>query len=137
MDHGRAHFRRVVNPLRTIGSVSLVRSLLAHGLVDCLRFMIFPLARRHLRRERLFSQGDIARFDRLQTTIGRLIIEPERHGQGLGSALLHAIEAACPTAKRFELFTGSQSKAISACIGDTAMKSRKPSSSRSWSHSYS
>jgi ribosomal protein S18 acetylase RimI-like enzyme len=43
-------------------------------------------------------------------SIGRLIVEPERQGQGLGSALLQAIEAACPKATRFELFTGSKSE---------------------------
>jgi ribosomal protein S18 acetylase RimI-like enzyme len=43
-------------------------------------------------------------------SIGRLIVEPERQGQGLGSSLLQAIEAAFPKATRFELFTGSKSE---------------------------
>jgi predicted N-acetyltransferase YhbS len=42
-------------------------------------------------------------------SIGRLIVEPERQGQGVGTKLLHAIEAAYPNANRFELFTGSRS----------------------------
>jgi ribosomal protein S18 acetylase RimI-like enzyme len=43
-------------------------------------------------------------------SIGRLIVEPERQGQGLGTKLLQAIEAAHPQANRFELFTGSRSE---------------------------
>ena len=41
--------------------------------------------------------------------VGRLIVDPPRQRQGIGSALLHAIEAALPDAARFELFTGSRS----------------------------
>lgn len=41
--------------------------------------------------------------------IGRLIVLPELQGQGIGSSLMAAIEAAFPTAPRFELFTGSLS----------------------------
>ena len=41
--------------------------------------------------------------------IGRLIVEPKRQRQGIGSQLLGAIEAALPDAGRFELFTGSRS----------------------------
>ena len=41
--------------------------------------------------------------------IGRLIVDPPRQRQGIGSALLRAIEAALPGAERFELFTGSRS----------------------------
>lgn len=43
-------------------------------------------------------------------SIGRLIVEPERQGQGLGTQLLQAIEASYPEANRFELFTGSRSE---------------------------
>jgi ribosomal protein S18 acetylase RimI-like enzyme len=43
--------------------------------------------------------------------IGRLIVQPEFQGRGIGSALLEAVEAACPDAARFELFTGSRSEA--------------------------
>jgi dihydrofolate reductase len=56
-------------PLRTMGSVSLVRSLLSAGLVDRLRLMIFPLACRDRGSERLFDHGDLVRFDLLNTTV--------------------------------------------------------------------
>jgi len=42
--------------------------------------------------------------------IGRLIVAPEFQGQGIGSALLAAIEARFPQARSFELFTGSRSE---------------------------
>ena len=42
--------------------------------------------------------------------IGGLIVEPERQRQGLGSALLLAVEAAYSQANRFQLFTGSRSE---------------------------
>ena len=42
--------------------------------------------------------------------IGRLFVSPDRQGQGIGSALLCAIEAAFPDSVRFELFTGSRSE---------------------------
>jgi GNAT superfamily N-acetyltransferase len=42
--------------------------------------------------------------------IGRLGAVPDRQGEGIGSALLAAIEEAAPTGTRaFELFTGSKS----------------------------
>ncbi|WP_255989981.1 GNAT family N-acetyltransferase [Chitinolyticbacter albus] len=41
--------------------------------------------------------------------IGRLIVHPERQRQGIGSALLRAIESACGT-ERLVLFTGSRSE---------------------------
>lgn len=41
--------------------------------------------------------------------IGRLIVDPALQGQGIGSCLMAAIEAAFPATSRFELFTGSLS----------------------------
>ncbi len=42
--------------------------------------------------------------------IGRLFVAPDVQRQGIGSALLRAIEAAFPAAQQFELFTGSRSE---------------------------
>lgn len=42
--------------------------------------------------------------------IGRLFVRPDRQGEGLGSALLAAIEAEFAGAPRFTLFTGSRSE---------------------------
>lgn len=41
--------------------------------------------------------------------IGRLIVHPDIQGKGIGTQLMLAVEAEFPTAKRFELFTGSKS----------------------------
>jgi ribosomal protein S18 acetylase RimI-like enzyme len=43
-------------------------------------------------------------------SIGRLIVEPQLQGQGIGTSLIKAIEAFFPEAKRFDLFTGSKSE---------------------------
>ena len=43
--------------------------------------------------------------------IGRLIVRPEYQGQGIGSQLIKAVEAACAGVAKFELFTGSRSEA--------------------------
>ena len=42
--------------------------------------------------------------------IGRIIIHPDRQNRGIGTQLMAAIEAAFPTASRFELFTGQKSE---------------------------
>lgn len=42
--------------------------------------------------------------------IGKLIVHPDFQNQGLGTRLLNEIEARFNQAKRFELFTGHQSK---------------------------
>ncbi len=42
--------------------------------------------------------------------IGRLIVHPDRQNRGIGKQLMTAIEAAFPTASRFELFTGQKSE---------------------------
>lgn len=43
--------------------------------------------------------------------IGRLMVEPARQGQGIGTELLRAIEASFPGIDRYELFTGHKSLA--------------------------
>ncbi|MGZ6260788.1 MAG: dihydrofolate reductase family protein [Solirubrobacteraceae bacterium] len=49
-------------PLRTMGSMSLVRSLMNAGLVDRLRLMVFPLTCGSAGRERAFGEGDLNRM---------------------------------------------------------------------------
>jgi len=46
-----------------------------------------------------------------ECVIGRLIVDPRCQGQGIGSALLRAIEANASSAKKYSLFTGSKSEA--------------------------
>jgi GNAT superfamily N-acetyltransferase len=46
--------------------------------------------------------------------VGRLVVAPERQGQGIGTALMAAIEAAFPEAQRFEIFTGDRALATQA-----------------------
>jgi ribosomal protein S18 acetylase RimI-like enzyme len=43
--------------------------------------------------------------------IGRLIVQPELQGQGIGSKLMASVESRFPNVARFELFTGSKSEA--------------------------
>lgn len=42
--------------------------------------------------------------------IVRLAVDPDYQRRGIGTQLLHALEAAFPGAERFELFTGSKSE---------------------------
>lgn len=63
-------------PLRTMGSVSLVRNLVAAGLVDRLRLMVFPLTCGSTGRERIFGEGRLERFHLEQTSVldGRVVL---------------------------------------------------------------
>jgi dihydrofolate reductase len=56
-------------PMRTMGSVSLVRSLLGAGLVDRLRLMVFPLTCGSAGREHIFGEGKLERFELEQTRV--------------------------------------------------------------------
>ena len=51
-----------------------------------------------------------ARLAEQTCLIGRLFVAPQRQGQGIGSALLSAIEVQFASAAVFELFTGSRSE---------------------------
>jgi len=42
--------------------------------------------------------------------IGRLIVDPQRQGRGIGTLLMRHIESRFPRARAFELFTGSRSE---------------------------
>lgn len=63
-------------PLRTIGSVSLVRNLMTAGLVDRLRLMVFPLTCGSAGRERIFGEGKPKRLQLEQTRMldGRVVL---------------------------------------------------------------
>ena len=52
-----------------------------------------------------------ARLDDGTCAVGRLCVHPRLQNRGLGTRLMDAIEAAFPTAHRFELFTGTHSNA--------------------------
>jgi ribosomal protein S18 acetylase RimI-like enzyme len=55
--------------------------------------------------------GSVRAYERDGTCyIGRLIVRPDSQNQGLGTQLMHAIEAAFSDAERFELFTGNKSE---------------------------
>jgi dihydrofolate reductase len=56
-------------PLRTFGSISLVRSLVEAGLVDRLRLMVFPLTCGSAGRDRIFGEGRLERFGLEGTTV--------------------------------------------------------------------
>ena len=69
-------------PLRTIGSVGLVKSLIQQGLVDRLRLMVFPLVLGGAGREPIFSGYTHTRFELIQTKVldSRLVLLEYRPG---------------------------------------------------------
>ncbi|WP_024910980.1 GNAT family N-acetyltransferase [Chania multitudinisentens] len=52
-----------------------------------------------------------AKADNNRCLIGKLIVQPEYQGRGIGSALLAAIETHFPSVSYYQLFTGSLSSA--------------------------
>jgi dihydrofolate reductase len=56
-------------PMRTMGSVSLVRNLVAAGLVDRLRLMVFPLTCGSAGRKRIFGEGKLEHFELERTRV--------------------------------------------------------------------
>jgi dihydrofolate reductase len=56
-------------PMRTMGSISMVRNLTGAGLVDRLRLMIFPLTCGSAGGERIFDEGEVQRWELEQSTI--------------------------------------------------------------------
>lgn len=64
-------------PIRTIGSLTLVRSLLRHGLVDRLRLLVFPLILGDAGLEPFYRDLPTTRLNLLDTTVldGRLLLQ--------------------------------------------------------------
>lgn len=56
-------------PLRTMGSISLVRNLTSAGLVDRLRLLLFPLTCGSAGRERIFGEGKPERMQLVHTRV--------------------------------------------------------------------
>ena len=79
-------------PMRSHGSLSLNRALLAAGLVDRLEVMLFPAVTAGSGRDPLFADGAEFDLDLVETTVfdGRtikLVYEPHVHGavpEGVG-----------------------------------------------------
>ena len=63
-------------PLRTLGSLSIVRQLLRAGLVDTLRLMTFPLLLGSSGRESLFADGPTTELELLDHRVldGRILL---------------------------------------------------------------
>ena len=65
----RALKRQSSDPLRSIGSITLVRSLIELGLVDRLRLMIFPLILGDAGREQIYTGYPRAGLDLVNTKV--------------------------------------------------------------------
>ena len=68
--------RQPGEPLRSIGSVSLVKSMMQHGLVDRLRLMVFPLILGKGGREPIYADYSRTGLDLIDTKVldSRLIL---------------------------------------------------------------
>lgn len=69
--------REAGSPIRTIGSLALVRGLLRHELVDRLRLLVFPLILGDAGREPFFRDLPTTRLNLLSTSVldGRLLLQ--------------------------------------------------------------
>jgi dihydrofolate reductase len=63
-------------PIRSMGSISLVKSLLERGLIDRLRLLVFPLILGETGREPIFPGLPDLHLERLKTSVldGRLVL---------------------------------------------------------------
>jgi dihydrofolate reductase len=75
--------RQSTTPLRTIGSMTLVRSLVTLGLVDRLRLLVFPLTLGADGREPAYLDFPRAGFELAETTVldSRLVVLTYRPGK--------------------------------------------------------
>jgi len=78
--------RQSGDPLRSIGSISLVRSMLSLGLVDRLRIMIFPLTLGDAGREPVYAGYPRAGLELVDTRVldSRLVLLEYRPANGAG-----------------------------------------------------
>ncbi len=67
-------------PIRTIGSLRLVRSLLRHGLIDRLRLLVFPLMLGEAGLEPFYRDPPTSHLQLLNATVldGRLVLQEYR-----------------------------------------------------------
>jgi len=68
-DEIRALKRQHGDPLRSIGSISLVKSMMQLGLVDRLRLMIFPVILGSVGKEPIYSGYDLAHLKLMNTKV--------------------------------------------------------------------
>ena len=69
VDEIRALKRQRGDPLRSIGSISLVRSMMQLGLVGRLRLMIFPIILGSVGREPIYSGYELAHLELMDTKV--------------------------------------------------------------------
>ena len=68
-DEIRALKRQQGDPLRSLGSVSLVKSMMQLGLVDRLRLMIFPVILGSVGREPIYSGYELKHLELVETKV--------------------------------------------------------------------
>jgi dihydrofolate reductase len=68
-DQIKAHKQQRGDPLRSIGSISLVKSMMQQGLVDRLRLMVFPLILSSAGREPIYAGYPQAGLELINTKV--------------------------------------------------------------------